>query len=160
MKDILLVYYSLEGNTQFAAETAAGCASMDVERLVPLKEPPKKGFGKFFWGGKSVVMNERPELEALKFSPDSYGTIIFAFPVWASSYPPAIATYLRDCKLTGKDVYVIACSAGGNAAFEKLAKQLEGCTVKDTLSLTDPAKDKDKNSALIKEFIDKNITLE
>ena len=106
MKDILLVYYSLEGNTQFAAETAAGCASMDVERLVPLKEPPKKGFGKFFWGGKSVVMNERPELEALKFSPDSYGTIIFAFPVWASSYPPAVATYLKEHALSGKTVYI------------------------------------------------------
>ena len=159
MKDTLLVYYSLEGNTAFAAETAAQTADMDTERLMPVSEPPKKGFGKFFWGGKSVVMNETPELAPLGHDPCSYANIIFAFPVWAGSYPPAIASFLKAHDMNGKQCLIIACSAGGNAqkAFEKLTKKLEGAQVKDTLSLTDPAKDKEKNSELIKAFINKNL---
>lgn len=158
----LLVYYSLEGNTEFAAQTAAEAADIDLERLIPEKEPPKAGFGKFFWGGKSVVMKETPALAPLKFDPANYDSIILAFPIWASSYPPAIASYIKDHGLNGKDCFIIACSAGGNAqkAFDKLAGKLPGCNIKATLSLIDPAKDKEKNAALIKEFIGKNIPRE
>lgn len=160
MKNTLLVYYSLEGNTEFAAGVAAKAAEMDVERLIPVKEPPKKGFGKFFWGGKSVVMHETPALEPLKYDASGYGNIIFAFPVWAGSYPPAIASYIKDHKPEGKNCFIIACSAGGNAekAFSKLTEALGGNTVRDTLSLTDPAGDKEKNAELITAFIQRNFS--
>lgn len=160
MKDTLFVYYSLEGNTAFVAETAAAEKEMDVERLIPEKEPPKKGFGKFFWGGSSVVMRETPDLEPLKYDNGSYSTIIIGFPVWAGSYPPAITTYLRDHRPSGKKCLLIACSAGGNAkkALDKLAAALDGNEVADTLSLMDPAKDKEKNVELIRAFINKNLT--
>ncbi len=159
MKDTLFVYYSLEGNTEFAAQTAAAAAEMDVERLIPVKEPPKKGFGKFFWGGQSVVMHHTPELEQLKFDASAYKNIIFGFPVWASSYPPAIATYLKFHKPEGKNCWIIACSAGGNAvkAIRKITDALEGNTVVDTLSLQDPAHDKEKNAKIITGFINKNF---
>ena len=54
----LIVYYSLEGNTQYAAERIAGRIGADVLRLVPKKAYHDKGFAKFFWGGKSAVMGE------------------------------------------------------------------------------------------------------
>lgn len=155
MSKTLMIYYSLEGNTEFAAQTAAGCGDIDLERLVPVKEPPKAGFGKFFWGGKSVVFSETPPLEPLKYSADDYEDIIIGFPVWASSYPPAIATYLKEHPFTGKHCRIIACSAGGNAdkAVNKLKDKLAGNEFGGTLSLRDPAKDKEASAEMIRKFI-------
>jgi flavodoxin len=159
MKDTLFVYYSFEGNTEFVAQTAASAAEMDVERLIPEKEPPKKGFGKFFWGGQSVVMHKTPKLEPLKFNAADHKNIIFGFPVWAGSFPPAIASYLKDHKPEGKNCFIIACSAGGDAekAFKKITEALEGNTIVDRLSLRDPAKDKETNAKTITDFIGKNF---
>ena len=155
MSKTLLVYYSFEGNTQYAAEAAAKIGDIDLQRLIPVKEPPKKGFGKFFWGGKSVMMKETPDLELQQYSAADYNSIILAFPVWASSYPPAIATFLRDNDLSGKDISIIACSAGGNAdkAFAKLKEKLTGSNIRGTLSLKDPLKNKEIADRLITELV-------
>ena len=122
MSRILMIYYSLEGNTEFAAQTAAENAEIDLERLIPAKEPPKKGFRKFMWGGSSVVFGETPALDPLKYSADDYEHIIVGFPVWASSFPPAINTYIKEHPFTGKKVDIIACSAGGSC--EKAVNKL------------------------------------
>ncbi len=155
MKDTLLIYYSLEGNTQFVAETAAQALEMDVERLKPSEEPPKKGPGKFLKGGGSVVMKKTPELAPLTCNAENYKNIIIAYPVWAGSYAPAIASFVKDHKPSGKKIYMIGCSASGNAqkSFDRLTEALEGNEICGTLSLTNPAKDKEKNAALIKEFV-------
>ena len=150
-----MIYYSFEGNTEFAAQTAAKYADIDLEKLVPGKEPPKTGFRKFMWGGKSAVFGETPPLAPLKYDAADYDDIIVGFPVWASSYPPAVATYIKEHAFTGKKVRVIACSASGNCekAVNKLKNKLPGNEFGEVLSLTDPAKDKEKSEELIKQFI-------
>ena len=92
----LIVYYSLEGNTEFAAEKIADACGFDTLRLVPVKKYPDSGFKKFFWGGKSAVMAETPELEPYTFDADSYDRIIFGFPVWAGNVTPPIRTFVKD----------------------------------------------------------------
>lgn len=157
MAKSLIVFYSLEGNTEFAAKTLAKHIGANYERIIPLKQPPKKGFGKFFWGGKSVIMNERPVLEPLQREISEFDNIIIGFPVWAGSYPPAIASFVKDYPFRGKNCYIIACSAGGNAAkaIAKLKDKLSANKICATLSLIDPAKDKEKNSKIIVEFAEK-----
>ena len=54
---------------------------MNNAAIKPVKTYPKKGFRKFFWGGKSAVMAETPELEPYKFDASSYDRIVFGFPV-------------------------------------------------------------------------------
>lgn len=62
MKSIV-VFYSLEGNTRMIAQAIAKETGADLLELRPKQEIPKKGFRKFFWGGKSVVFREQPDLE-------------------------------------------------------------------------------------------------
>ena len=78
----LIVYYSLEGNTQYIAEKMAeGFGSdSDVLRLVPKKAYLDKGFAKYFWGGKSAIMGEKPELEPYSVDFSLYDEIIIGFP--------------------------------------------------------------------------------
>ena len=40
----LIVYYSLEGNTEFAAEKIAKTCGFETLRLVPVKKYPDSGF--------------------------------------------------------------------------------------------------------------------
>ena len=68
----IVVYYSLEGNTAYAAERIASELGADLLRLYPEKEYPDGGFKKFFWGGKSAIMAETPKLKPYTFDAEDY----------------------------------------------------------------------------------------
>ncbi len=127
MKD-LVVYFSLEGNTQYVAERIKEQTGADLLRLVPKKAYQDKGFAKFFWGGKSAVMAEKPALEEISIDLDMYDRIIFGFPVWASNYAPPLRTFIENYKDRLKDMEfaAYACQSGSGAekAFIKLANTI------------------------------------
>ncbi len=154
MKDTLLLYYSFEGNTQYAAKRLAAHMEMDVERLVVDKEPPKTGIAKILQGGKSALRREDPGLHPIRSDIMDYYDIIIAFPVWAGTYPPAIDAFFKAYPFVGKNVYLVACSGSGNGtkALEKAAERLKGNTVLGTLSLKNPLTYKKEAEAKIVEF--------
>ena len=100
----LIVYYSLEGNTEYAANRIKDRTGADLLKLVPKKAYHDKGFAKFFWGGKSAVMAEKPKLEAYEVNLSEYDQVIFGFPVWASNFTPPVRTFIEENKeaLKGK----------------------------------------------------------
>ena len=63
----IIVYYSLEENTHYATQKIAENIGADLLRLHPKKAYPRGGFKKFFWGGKSAVMAQKPALEPYAF---------------------------------------------------------------------------------------------
>ncbi len=71
-----IVYYSLEGNTEYTAEKIAEqlkqTGETDILRIEPEKAYPDKGAGKFFWGGKSAVMGEKPTLKPYEFDVENF----------------------------------------------------------------------------------------
>ncbi len=151
----LIVYYSLEGNTAYAAERIASELGADVLRLEPVKAYPDSGFRKFFWGGKSAVMAETPELLPYDFDADAYDRIIFGFPVWAGNVTPPIRTFLRDDPPAGKRVAAFACQSGAGAekAFGKLKAAVGIDALEAELILIDPkAKPSEENERRIKAF--------
>ena len=94
----IIVYYSLEGNTEYVANVIAGKLSADVLKLVPKKAYSDKGFSKFFWGGKSAVMAETPELEPYTLDLSEYDQVVIGFPVWAGTFTPPIRTFVKENK--------------------------------------------------------------
>ncbi len=122
----LIVFFSLEGNTEYVANRMKEKLGADLLRLVPKKAYHDKGFAKFFWGGKSAVMAEKPELEGYEVDLSLYERIVFGFPVWASNFTPPIRTFIEDNKdgLSGKRFAAFACQSGAGAekALAKLAK--------------------------------------
>ena len=138
----LIVYYSLVGYTDWAAQRIAAEIGADLLRLEPVKAYPTGGFRKFFWGGKSAVMAETPELEPYSFDPAAYDRIVFGFPVWAGTVTPPIRTFVRDNDLRGKRIAAFACESGSGAekAFAKLAQALGIDELAETAVLIDPLK--------------------
>lgn len=136
----LIVYYSLEGNTKWAAETLAAALGADTLRLVPVAAYPDSGFKKFLFGGKSAVMKQTPELEPYEVDMAQYARVILATPVWAGTLAPPLRSFIRREDLAGKELALVASSMGGSPGktFEHL-KALLGVTGDvPTLSLRDP----------------------
>ena len=122
----LIVYYSLEGNTEYAARKIADGIGADLLRLVPKKAYADKGLAKFFWGGKSAVMGEKPALEPYSADLSAYDRILFGFPVWASNFTPPIWPFVADHlqEIRDKQIAAFACQSGGGAekALAKLRR--------------------------------------
>ena len=78
----LIVYFSLEGNTEYIANKLADMTGADKLNLVPVKAFADKGFAKFFWGGKAAVMAEKAfaKLKTLLGIDDFYETAVFIDP--------------------------------------------------------------------------------
>ena len=141
----LIVYYSHDGNTDWAAKKIAEKCGFDVLRLEPEKAYPESGFRKFFWGGKSAVMAETPALEPYDFRAEDYDLVVLGFPVWAGNVTPPIRTFVQEQDLAGKRIAAFACQSGSGAekAFGKLKAALGVGTLEAELVLIDP---KDKPS--------------
>ena len=155
-----IVYYSMLGNTKFVADKIAEKIGADVIRLEPVEAYPDKGIRKFFWGGKSAVMGEKPELMEYKFDAGKYDMIIFGTPVWASNFAPPLRTFIEENRsgLEGKKVAAFVCFSGGGAdkAIDRLKKCVGVEKLEGELVLVDPlVKVAEENEVRIGEFCEK-----
>jgi len=140
----LIVYYSLEGNTRLIANAIAEHTDADVLELIPKKEYPTSGFAKYFAGGKSAILKEKPELEKYNANLDNYELIIFGSPIWAGTFAPPLRTFLTEHSgMSNKKIAAFACSSGGGTAkcFTEIKQMLSGCSFVSKLSLIDPLKE-------------------
>ena len=154
----IIVYYSMGGNTEYAAQKVAEELGADLLRVEPKKAYPDSGFRKFLWGGKSAVMAETPELEPYEFDGTAYERGILGFPVWAGNVTPPIRTFLKENDLSGKSLAAFACQSGAGAekAFGKLLAAVGADKLEAELILIDP-KDKpsEANEQKIRAFCEK-----
>ncbi len=140
---IAVVYYSQSGNTDRIARRLADSLGATLLRLEPAKAYPDSGFKKFFWGGKSAVMGESPELLPYEFPQGGYDLVVFGSPIWAGTFTPPLRSFIRENRaaLEGKTFAAFFCSGGGSTAkgFEKLKSELGIERFRAELSLNDPA---------------------
>ena len=153
MQKIAVVYYSMSGNTDYAARMIAEKTGAALIRLVPEKAYPDTGFRKFFWGGKSAVMGETPALEPYQFDADAYDLIVLGTPVWASSFSPPVRSFVKENKdaTDGKRMAAFVCCSGGGAekALEKLRKFTGVSSFDAEMVLIDP-KEKPSDDIIMK----------
>ncbi|MDO5382090.1 MAG: flavodoxin [Eubacteriales bacterium] len=140
-----IVYYSMSGNTKYVADKIAegikASGEVDIIRIEPKKAYPDKGAKKFFWGGKSAVMGEKPKLLPYEFDADKYDRIIIGTPVWASTFVPPLRTFINDNPdIKDKKIAVFTCFSGGGAdkAIDKMKKYIGIEKFEAELILIDP----------------------
>ena len=143
----LVVYFSFEGNTKLIAEKIAETISADIVELVISRQYPQEGFGKYFWGGKSVIFGDKPKLLNETIDLDRYQTIIIGTPVWAGSFTPPINSFISKYKIYGKQAALFACHGGGGAekCFVKLKKVLSGNDFIGEIDFVQPNKNPEEN---------------
>ena len=153
-----IIYFSQSGNTQYVAKKLAAALNADLIPLVPRKAYPDSGFKKFFWGGKSALMGNKPDLEPYAFDGDAYDRIIFGSPVWAGTFAPPLRTFVEDNRtaLQGKRLSAFFCCSGGPGKVLDKFKAFLACDrLEQGFILIDP-KDKPfpETEEMIKGYID------
>lgn len=127
---ILIIYYSLTGNTQLIAEAIKEETGADIERLKPIKDLDSESGTRFFWGGMHAKMKQKPKLEPLKYDPNGYDMIFLGTPVWAWTLTPPIRSFLSSNDLSNKPIAIWNCAAGnGIKAMQRLKKELKNIKI-------------------------------
>ena len=154
-----VVYYSMSGNTQYAAEKIAKGLEADLIRIEPRTAYPDQGMKKFFWGGKSAMMGEKPKLMPYEFRVEDYDRIIIGTPVWARNFAPPIRTFIaQNPGLRSKKIAALISFSGGGAdkASKKLKTSIGIEQLEAELVLLDPKDKPDAaNDQMIEEFCSK-----
>ncbi len=151
-----VVYFSLTGNTDFAAKRIAENLHASLVRLEPEKAYPDSGFRKFFWGGKSAVMGETPALTNKPIRLADYDCVVLGTPVWAGTFAPPLRTLIRANAGAWREKRIAAfvCSGGGpGKALDELKAELDVPSFAASLSLIDPKSRPDRaNERKIMDF--------
>ena len=158
---ILIIYYSYEGNADMIANLIKNRTNGDLLRLKPKKDVKQTRISKYLWGGKQVVMNEKPELEAINRSPNDYDLIFIGTPVWAFSFAPAINTFISENKIENKKIALFCTSGGGKGrTFQKLKEKIPNNNFIGEIEFIEPLKkDKKEIENKVSEWLDEIIKL-
>jgi len=145
----LVVYYSLEGNTRFIAQKIAEAVGADLLELKPKKETVRPdSLSKYFWGGKQVMMREKPELLPFNYKPEEYDLIFMGTPVWAWNFSPPINTFLSNIKLADKKIALFCSHAGSKSkTLENMEAKLAGNKIAGKIDFNDPLKNNPEECA-------------
>jgi flavodoxin len=152
MSKILIVYYSLTGNTQFIAESLRDTIEADILELKPIKELKANSGTRFMWGGYQSKMKKKPKLMDFDTNPLEYDLVILGTPVWAWDISPPMRSFLSKFDLTSKKVALWMCHAGdGVKAMERFKEALKNANIVGSITFQQPLKkesDENKEKAI------------
>ena len=157
---VAVIYYSLEGNTKKVATKIADKLNADIYELKEVNSiVPKTGFSKFFWGGKQVVMKEKPDLKELNLDVDQYDYIFIGTPVWASTFSPAIRSFFSNYNIKGKKIGIFCSHSGGlGKTIQNMKDCLNGNEFITEMNIIDPLKNEIESDKKIDEWLN-NINI-
>ena len=120
---IAIVFYSFSGNTRNLARFIQESFSGHDTTLVDLKLAKEER--NFLAQCRDAAFKKRPELAGSAFNPEKFDLIIFASPVWAYTFTPALRSVLSkiDNLSNKKAAAILTCGSG--AGTKKALQELE-----------------------------------
>ncbi len=147
MGKVLVVYYSLTGNTKMIAETIVEAINSDVLELKPVKELDAESGMRYFWGGFQATMKKKPKLEEFDINPLGYNLIILGTPVWAWTFSPPIRSFLKKYDLTKKNIALWVCAQGdGIKAMDRFKDALKDANIIGEVRFQEPKQNTPENA--------------
>lgn len=101
---VLVVYYSREGHTKLVAEKLAKKFNADLEQLIDKKK--RIGLIGVSGAGKDAVAGNLTKIASLKHDPHNYDIILIGTPSWFGNVTPAVRTFIKENKFSGKKIGV------------------------------------------------------
>lgn len=130
----LIIYYSLSGNTKTVAALLHELIGGDIMEIKTVRPYPKDFHAVVEQAREERRTHFLPPIQNLNLNPQNYDTIYLGFPIWGSTLPQPMATFLSQHNLAGKTI-VPFCTHDGYGAgksFQAIssycpnAKLLEG----------------------------------
>jgi flavodoxin len=118
----LVVYFSYTGNCGLVAGVLKNNLNADGLELKLTDDKVRKGLAKYIWGGKQAFSHTKPPLKPYTVDWKQYDLIVIGGPVWAGSLSPALATFLDETRISGKNIALFCCYKGSKGRFFDLLK--------------------------------------
>lgn len=133
---ILVVYYSLGGNTRAIGRRIARSLKADVLEIRTVKAYPDDHDVLLGLGQQEVKTGYVPQLQPHRVDFDRYDAIVLGTPVWWSSFAPAMKSFLKGKDWKGRKIYPFATNGGtlGHTPSD-FRKALRGADVAPLLSV-------------------------
>ncbi len=133
---ILVVYYSLSGNTRAVCRRIARQLKADALEVRTVKTYPDDVDVLLSLGQQEVKTGYIPQLQPYRVDLNKYDAVILGTPVWWSSFAPAMKSFLKSMDWKGRKVYAIATNGGtlGHTPSD-FRKALKGADVAPILSV-------------------------
>lgn len=150
----IVIFYSLEGSTRLLGHSMAYELGASVLEIKPEEEISPKGFMRYLWGGRQVVMGLTPPLMPFTEDIGSYDLIIIGTPVWAFNFSPPLRTLLAQYPVKGKNVALYCTHEGApGKTLENMAALLEGNTIVGKKAFANVAKEKEAAVKAAQEWV-------
>ena len=120
-KRILVVHYSLSGNTERVAQDLATRLGAEREKIGDLRN--RRGLLGYLRAALDSIRERPAELTGLDKNPKDYALTLIGTPIWAGKITPAVRTYLRTHRGSFNDVAFFATS--GSTPGEKVVPAME-----------------------------------
>lgn len=126
----LIVYFSRTGTTKELAENIHSKIGGDIAEIVPVVPYPEDYNQCIEQAQEEIEEDARPEYTISIDDISEYDTILVGYPIWWSSVPPVVRTFLDNNDLTGKTVMPF-CTHGGSGIRGSMSDIRELCPESD-----------------------------
>jgi flavodoxin len=152
---ILIVYYSLSGNTKKLAESIKEKVGGVLHEVQPQTPYPSE-YNAVTEQAKQEIKNKFcPALKSKVNDMESYDTIFVGSPNWWNTIAPPLSTFLREHNLSGKKILPFCTHGGGGVG--NIEKDISKLCPKSEMKLGLSVYGSKINDAQIEQWI-KNIT--
>lgn len=114
---VLVVYFSVTGNTRSVAEKIASVTDADIYEIVPAIEYTDEDIDYGDSNSRtSIEQNDssaRPEIQSETISLDGYETIYIGYPIWWGEEPRIMDTFAESYNFDGITM-IPFCTSGGS----------------------------------------------
>lgn len=100
----LVVYFSRSGNTRVIAGVIARNVKADLFEIEPATPYPEDYFQTVEQAKNERAKNSRPRLKSTLDNLSNYQTVYLGFPIWGTSIPPVVQTFLSTHNLADKSL--------------------------------------------------------
>lgn len=134
----LVVYFSHTGNTKTLANIIHEKVGGDIVELVPVKSYPTSYDACVEVARTELDQQARPKLQTTIADMGSYDTVYIGYPIWWSTIPMPVATFLESYDFAGKTV-IPFCTHGGSGIADSesdIKKLVPKATMLDGLAVS------------------------
>lgn len=146
-ENILIVYFSRTGTTKELAENIYSKIGGDIAEITPVIPYPEDYNQCIEQAQNEIREDARPEYTINIDDISKYDTILVGYPIWWSSVPPVVRTFLENNDLSGKRIMPF-CTHGGSGISGSMSNIRELCPNSDITEGLDESNDSAVNAWL------------
>ncbi|KQT53094.1 MULTISPECIES: flavodoxin [unclassified Aureimonas] len=133
---VLIAYFTRTGNTRLIATQIARARNAELFQIVPADPYPEDYEAQVAQATEERRRGYEPPLQALAPALSSYDTVFLGFPIWGTTAPSIIRSFLSNHDLSGKTLvpFITHGGYGLGSSLDVVAEHAPGARIIEAFS--------------------------